>query len=111
MSYTYNIGDKVVCVDDKFPALVNTLYKELPKEGQTYVVRDMQLGVTCDGRRQGEVSVLLIGVNNPHGPPPGDKERGFAGWRFVPLAEFRRVEEKIEEALKLGVGEKELVKT
>lgn len=107
MSYTYNTGDKVVCVDDKFPPLVDTLYKELPKEGQTYVVRDMQLGVTCDGKRQGEVAVLLVGLKNPHGPPPGNRERGFAGWRFVPLAEFRRAAQREEP--EAAPVEKELV--
>lgn len=37
-------GQKVVCIDDKFPEAVNRLYKELPKEGHTYTIRAMGVG-------------------------------------------------------------------
>lgn len=85
MIYNYNTGDKVVCIDSHFPFGIGKLYDKLPLEGQTYVVRDMQLGVALDGKRTGEVSVLLVGIKNPHGPPPGNAERGFAGRRFAKL--------------------------
>ena len=107
MSYNYSVGDKVVCVDDKFPPVTKDLYKELPKQGRTYVVRDMRLGVSLGPGRKGEVATLLVGMKNPHGPPPASEERGFAAWRFVPLAEFRKVEAKVDEAIKWGHGVKE----
>jgi hypothetical protein len=45
----FNIGDKVVCVDDKFPPDISKLYDALPVKDTTYVVRDIRLGInlTC----------------------------------------------------------------
>jgi two-component system cell cycle sensor histidine kinase/response regulator CckA len=39
----YGIGDKVVCVDDKFPPDIGKLYDALPVKDSTYVVRDIRL--------------------------------------------------------------------
>ena len=45
MMCNYGIGDKVVCVDDKFPPDISKLYTALPVKDVTYVVRDIRLGV------------------------------------------------------------------
>lgn len=85
----YDIGDKVVCVDGNFYTGTNRLYKELPKQDQIYVVRDIQLGVALvpsyPAVKTGEVSVLLVGVTNPKSNVAPFRERGFAGWRFEKL--------------------------
>ncbi len=59
----YGIGDKVVCVDDKFPPDIGKLYDALPVKDSTYVVRDIRLGINLT--LEGDVSVLLIGLVNP----------------------------------------------
>lgn len=82
MSHDYDIGDKVVCVDDKFPLGIEKFYTALPKKDSTYVVRDIQLGVALVGGK-GEVSVLLVGLINPVAyNSKAKKENGFAAWRF-----------------------------
>ena len=37
----YGVGDKVVCVDDKFPPDIGKLYDALPVKDTVYVVRDV----------------------------------------------------------------------
>ena len=37
-------GQKVVCINDTFPALVRAIYKQLPVKGTTYTVREVFLG-------------------------------------------------------------------
>ena len=59
-----NVGDKVVCVDDRFAPEVAALYTALPKKGVVYVVRDVRLGIQPDCRT-GDVSLLLVGLVNP----------------------------------------------
>src|ERR1035437_2631102 len=54
----FNLGDKVVCVDDKFPPDIGKLYDALPVKDVSYVVRDIRLGINLT--LQGDVSVLLI---------------------------------------------------
>ena len=60
MMCNYGIGDKVVCVDDKFPPDISKLYTALPVKDVTYVVRDIRLGINLT--MEGDVSVLLIGL-------------------------------------------------
>src|ERR1041385_4655819 len=93
--YGYDIGDKVVCIDANFFDGVKALYKQLPVQDQTYVVRDMRIGVAmvagCPLVKTGEVSTLLIGVVNPKSTASPFHERGFAGWRFMPLQEWNEL--------------------
>jgi len=79
----YGIGDKVVCVDDKFPPDISKLYTALPVKDSTYVVRDINLTL------EGDVSVLLIGLVNPNADSKSALERGFRADRFRPLEELR----------------------
>lgn len=83
----YGIGDKVVCVDDKFPPDISKLYTALPVKDSTYVVRDIRLGINLT--LEGDVSVLLIGLVNPKADSKSALERGFRADRFRPLQELR----------------------
>jgi hypothetical protein len=83
----YGIGDKVVCVDDKFPPDIGKLYDALPVKDTTYVVRDIRLGINLT--MEGDVSVLLIGLVNPNADSKLALERGFRADRFRPLEELR----------------------
>jgi hypothetical protein len=83
----FNIGDKVVCVDDKFPPDISKLYDALPVKDTTYVVRDIRLGINLT--LEGDVSVLLIGLVNPKADSKANLERGFRADRFRPLEEMQ----------------------
>jgi len=89
-------GQKVVCVDGKFPLGIEKLYTALPKEGVTYVIRDVQLGVNWKAE-PGEVCLYLIGLENPKSTTAPYPERGFNAERFRPLEDDRLKEsEKVE---------------
>ena len=82
----FDVGQKIVCVDDRFPKTVSDLYDALPKEGTVYVVRDVVQGQTLKLSRT--VTILLVGLVgniNGHGI-----ENGFNAKRFVPLEEYRQ---------------------
>ena len=82
----FEIGQRVVCVNDTFPPGIARLYQQLPKRGLVYVIRDIRLGVNwSDGQRRGDVSLLLIGLVNPKAESRAALERGFSADRFVPL--------------------------
>jgi hypothetical protein len=83
----FSVGDKVVCVDDKFPPDISKLYDALPVKDSTYVVRDIRLGINLT--LEGDVSVLLIGLVNPKADSKANLERGFRADRFRPLKELR----------------------
>ena len=87
MMCNYGIGDKVVCVDDKFPPDISKLYTALPVKDVTYVVRDIRLGINLT--MEGDVSVLLIGLVNPKADSKANLERGFRADRFRPLDKLR----------------------
>ena len=77
-------GQRVVCVDDRFPDWIRNLYVVLPVKGRTYVIREVMLG--CDHAGQpGEVAVLLVGLHNPRSKTPPHPEWAFNSVRFVPL--------------------------
>lgn len=92
-------NQKVVCVDGKFPLGIEQLYLELPKEGNTYTIRDIVPGVGLTGD-EGEVAVYLIEIKGPlntHGI-----ERGFKAERFAPLSTVED-ENEVEEEVSLGM--------
>ena len=74
-------GDHVICVDSNFHPSITPLYTSLPMKGCEYVIRDVRLGITPDCRN-GAVSVLLVGVNNPLAKSRSELERGFDERRF-----------------------------
>jgi hypothetical protein len=82
----FTIGQKVVCIDDKFIQAIAKLYTALPTEGVTYVIRDLIIGQHQPGG-EGDVCVLLIGLVNPKSNSRAALERGFSETRFRPLQE------------------------
>jgi hypothetical protein len=84
-------GQKVACVDDKFPLGIEKLYTALPKRDVIYTVRDLLPGVSLQNT-EGETALYLVELVNPanrHGV-----EFGFNAERFAPL---ETVEDEDEE--------------
>ncbi len=77
-------GQKVVCVDDVFPAAIEKYYWKLPVKGVTYTVRDLIPGIDPQGE-PGEMCVYLTELINPCSDKPPYPERGFKAERFRPL--------------------------
>ncbi len=78
-------GQKVVCIDGRFPLGIEKFYPQVPKEGNAYTIRDIVPGISFRGEH-GEVAVYLVeivGPLNTHGI-----ERGFNVERFAPLNEI-----------------------
>lgn len=97
----FEVGQRVVCVDDKFQPIDKEIFPDLPKEGQIYRVRDVVPGLQHDMTQT--CSILLreiVSSPNRHGFEPG-----FAPWRFRELDEIKVYEKKTEAQPK----EKELV--
>ncbi len=89
-------GQKVACIDGKFPLGIEEYYVALPKEGETYTIRDIAPGQGFN--LQPEVAVTLVELHNPLGK--GGLERSFNAERFAPLEEdedFQVVEEEMRE--------------
>ena len=88
----------VVCIDGKFPLGIEQLYAELPKEGNTYTIRDVVPGVGLTGE-EGESQFLFVnyGPLNAHGI-----ERGFKAERFAPLSTIED-EVAVDEEVSVGM--------
>ena len=97
------VGEHVVCVDDRFPKPLARYYLNLPIKDKTYTVRGVFIGrgimhprrVTDDG----EIGLLLEELVN--GMDPRHKYRqelGFNSARFRPLRE-REVSTETEDEL------------
>jgi len=92
-------GQKVVCINDTFPALIRAIYKQLPVKGTTYTIREVFLGreKVVKGGDSATVGLLLAELTNPQDPfHQGKQELGFSSERFAPL------EEKTDDA---AIGE------
>ncbi len=82
-----NIGDKVVLVDDQWPASVTSIYAALPIKGPVYLVRHVAPGVDLDvllmdRHRKLGFALFLVGLVNPG---PNGREMGFGSHRFRKL--------------------------
>jgi hypothetical protein len=100
-------GQKVVCVNDTFPALIRALYQQLPVKGDTYTIREVFLGreKIVKGGDTATVGLLLEELKNPPDPfHQGKQELGFTSERFAPLNELPPEEE--EEFELVGAGAK-----
>jgi hypothetical protein len=78
---TFEIGEKVVCVDDKIRCEMGDCV--MVEAGRTYVVRGVY---ACPG--SGIPVVLVIGVQNPIEPKSG-LEFGYYHDRFRRLADMQ----------------------
>lgn len=99
-------GQKVVCINDRFSAMVRALYKQLPVKGVTYTVREVFLGreKVVKAGDSATVGLLLEELVNPPDPlHKGQQELGFNSERFAPLQEVP--DEAAEEALAAVAGE------
>jgi len=99
-------GQKVVCTNDSFTAVIRAIYKQLPVKGNTYTIREVFLGreKVVKGGDSATVGLLLAELVNPPDPfHAGQQELGFSSERFAPLEEVPA--EQAEEQLEgVGVG-------
>lgn len=100
-------GQKVVCTNDNFTAVIRAIYKQLPVKGSTYTIREVFLGreKVVKGGDSATVGLLLAELVNPPDPfHAGQQELGFSSERFAPLEEVpaEQVEEELEA---VGVGD------
>ena len=93
-------GQKVVCVNDTFPASIRALYQQLPVKDNIYTIREVFLGreKIVKGGDTATVGLLLVEIKNPKDPfHQGEQELGFTSERFAPMQEMPAEEEAIEE--------------
>jgi hypothetical protein len=98
-------GQKVVCINDSFVAVVRAIYKQLPVKGSTYTIREVFLGreKVVKGGDSATVGLLLTELVNPTDPfHAGQQELGFSSERFAPLEQVP--EEQAEELEAVGAG-------
>lgn len=101
-------GQKVICINDEFPAWTASTHKNFPVKDEVYTIRAIMPGRGGQGkaipkekdgelvRGSYEVAVLLVEITNPEFGPEGRKvEAGFNAERFAPLEEIE--EEDMEE--------------
>ena len=100
-------GQKVVCINDSFPAIVRAIYKQLPVKGVTYTIREVFLGreKVVKAGDSATVGLLLLELANPPDPlHKGQQELGFNSERFAPLAELPDEVAEEEAAEAVGAG-------
>jgi hypothetical protein len=98
-------GQKVVCINDTFPALIRALYKQLPVKGNTYTIREVFLGreKIVKGGDTATVGLLLSELTNPPDPfHQGQQELGFTSERFAPMEELPPEEAEVGELVGAG---------
>jgi len=98
-------GQRVVCIDDTFGALIKALYQQLPVKGRTYTIREVYLGreKVVKGGDTATVGLLLEEVVNPPDPfHVGGEELGFSSERFAPLEELPPEQEEADAELGAG---------
>ncbi len=103
----FDIGEKVVCVDDRFHPEIAFMFDALPVKGEVYTVRDCDMGrAKWTSAQKGwdsvEMKVLLQELVNGVDPSTAKgcpSELGFAARRFAPLTDITELEEIENEAL------------
>lgn len=75
----FDIGTKVVCVDDTFIPNIRDYFSALPVKGRIYTVRDILQGQHWDLKEEPAVLLVeLVNAPNKHGIEPGFQCRRFA---------------------------------
>ncbi len=100
-------GQKVVCINDQFSAIVRAIYKQLPTKGGTYTIREVFLGreKVVKAGDSATVGLLLVELVNPPDPlHKGQQELGFNSERFAPLEELPAEVAAEEMAESIGGG-------
>jgi hypothetical protein len=98
-------GQKVVCVNGKFPDLARQMYAQLPQQDSVYTIRAIFIGrgnlsAAGSGKSDGEIGVLLEELRNPRDPALKnglDGELGFNSERFAPLQTESEPHEAVAE--------------
>lgn len=97
------MGQRVVCINDKFEPWVSEYYDQLPTKHEVYTIRAVSLGRgTLVGSEMAEVRLLLEELHN--GPDPhhqGGDELGFRSDRFAPFEE-EELTATVEEEAHIG---------
>jgi hypothetical protein len=100
----FDVGQKVVCVDDSIHPEIACLYTALPVKHTVYTIRDCEPGRAKwvsdqKGWDSVDMKVLLAELVNPLDPSTlkgCPSELGFAARRFRPLDELVDSEEERE---------------
>jgi hypothetical protein len=104
----FDIGEKVVCINDTFEPLHRKLYRELPQKGEIYTVRECSIGRTKTGAADPGISyrLLLEEMSNdldPYMDEASAEELGFRSDRFAPLSSLEE-EAEMEEIMTMAIG-------
>ena len=104
----FDVGEKVVCINDTFEPLHRKLYREFPKKGELYTVRECSIGRTKTGAADPGISfrLLLEEMTNdldPYMDEASAEELGFRSDRFAPLSSLEE-EEELEESMTMAIG-------
>ena len=91
-------GQKVVCIDDRVPPRIRSLYVHWVTKGMTYLVRDVMLAQNSKGE-WGEIGLALAGLVNPTQSIPPYQELSYNSERFRPLEERPAQVEELEEVV------------
>lgn len=104
----FDTGEKIVCINDSFEPLHRKLYRDLPKKGEIYTVRECSIGRTKTGAADPGISyrILLDEIINdldPYMDEGSAEELGFRSDRFAPLTTIEE-EEELEETMTMAIG-------
>lgn len=81
----FDIGQKVICVNDKFESSILHSYVAFPVNGRTYTIRDLVPAFDYDLKET--CAVLLEELVNPLNPK--GVENGFSSDRFRTLEDIK----------------------
>lgn len=94
MECTFQVGDKVVCINNRWPPGTGWGHEALPEVGVTYTIREILITPCClDGVWGERAALRLAEIVNPAaeyqiGPSPfhiAKREPAFGAHRFRPL--------------------------
>lgn len=102
----YEKNDRVVCIQDYIHPEIAYLYKQTPKKGQIYTIRECSIGTTNVFAADQNVTfkVLLEELINdvdPFTTQGCQEELGFRSDRFAPV---EKIEAEEEDYALVGVG-------
>jgi hypothetical protein len=90
----FDIGQKVICVNDKFSFDILQSMTSFPKNGRVYTVRDLVPAFDYDMKET--CAILLQELINP--PNPKGIENGFSSDRFRTLEDIKEVKKETNKA-------------
>lgn len=90
----FDIGQKIICVNDKFEKDCLPNIHAFPINGRVYTVRDLVPAIDYD--MKSTCAILLEELINP--PNPMGVENGFDSSRFRTLEDIKEVRKESEKA-------------